>query len=286
MPSKRDWPKLTWRFPRLHRIYFGFGLDMDDVAATKNSTMVPYMFQDNALIDYETIKTNPENADFAIVGNQNTAQGSYVPKVMVSWKAWSPSAEVDVAHLETLRIGTSMLNRLDAFDKKTGNDIETILELTHETTDEQCYPLWNTVKLYEGHHVSDYDGLVPGLTGTQQPEGIAFDPNMVFDANQYYTNKEMLRKVTEKMRHHYINGDLAKDRRTFEKVVSSFSTRIPSLCKYQHPYTFCGEIFHLPQAGAINQFAKTGDVTAVEHVTIQGVIRFAEYNPDFNFSRA
>ncbi len=286
MATKSMWDKRTWAYPRLHRNYFGFGLDMDDTAATKNSTMVPYMMQDNAIIDYETIKTNPQNEDFAISGSVNVAQGSYIPKLMVSWKAWSPSPEVDVLQFQTLKIGTSMLNRLDAFDKKTGNDIETILELTHETTDEQAYPLWNTVKLYEGHHVMDYAGDIPGLTGTQQPEGIAWDSFMLHDANQYYTNKAMLKKVTGRVKHHRINGPLSSDRRTFEKTASSFSTSIPSLCKFAHPYTFCGEIFSCPQAGQLNQYAKTADVTAVEHLTVQGTIRFAEYNPDFNFSRA
>ncbi len=284
--DRRLWEPRTWKYPRIHRVSFGFGLDMDDTAATKNSTMAVYMMQDNALIDYEDIKTNPENADFSIVGNVQVAAGSYVPKLMVTWRAWSPSAEVDVCHMMTQKIGISMLNRLDAFDKKTGNDIETILELTHETTDEQTYPLWNTVKLYEGHQILDMPGDIPGLTANQQPEGIALDKDMFFDAMAYYTNKQMLGKVTDRYRHWYINGDLAKDRKTTEKIVASTSTRVPSLCKYANPYMFCGEIFTLPQAGSREQYAKTGDVTAVEHITVNGIIRFAEYNPDFNFSRA
>ncbi len=286
MASKAMWEKRTWQYPRPHDFQFGFGLDMDDTAVTKNSTIMPYLFQDNAQIDYETIKTNPENDDFGVFQGPNVAAGSFIPKLMVQWKAFSPSAEVDVLNFKTMTIGTAMLNRLDAFDKKTGNDVETILELTHETTDEQAGALYNTVKLYEGHHVQDFTAGVPFTTGTGQPEGVAFDMEMYFDALRYYTNKEMLRSVTGRMRNHYINGDLAKDRRTFEKVVTSYSNQMTSKCKFQHPYTYCGELFHCPTAGTINQLAKAADVTAVEHLTVIGRVAFNEYNPDFNYSRA
>ncbi len=92
--NRRDWPRQTWKYPLVHDFTFGFGLQADDTVATKNSTIVPYLMQDNAIVDYETIKTNPENADFAAVAKPNTAAGSYVPKVMVSWWARSPSTEV------------------------------------------------------------------------------------------------------------------------------------------------------------------------------------------------
>ncbi len=284
--SHRDWPRQVWQYPLHHDFPFTFGLDIDDLAATKNSTIVPYMFQDNAIVDYETIKVNPENEDFAVYTKGNTAAGSYIPKLMVSWKAWSSSLEIDVMNFKTMMIHTAMLDRLNAFDKKTGFDIETIIEMTHETTDEQAFPLYNTVKLYEGHHVQDQPAAHPGLTGTQQMEGVAFDMELYFDALHYYTNKEMLRNVTSRMRNHFINGDIAKDRRTFEKVVNSYTNQMQSLCKYQHPYTFCGELFTAPQAGSIWQYAKAGDVTAVEHLHVMGRVRFDEYNPDFNFARA
>ncbi len=284
--NRKFWPKATWQYPRIHDFVFGFGLDCDDTASTKNSTLVPYLMQDNAIVDYETIKTNPENDDFAVKINPNVAAGSYVPKCMVSWHAWSPSAEIDVMKFRYMNIHTAMLNRLDAFDKKTGNDIETILELTHEVTDEQVYPLWNTVKLYEGHHVQDYAVDVPGLTGTQQPEGVAFNMEMFFDAMHYYTNKEMLRAVTDRMMSFQVNGDIAKDRPIREKWVSHYQNVVPSLCKFVNPYMGCFGLFHCPQAGSYSQPAKTADVTAVEHLTVYGRVRFNEYNPDFNFSRA
>lgn len=282
----RDWPKQTWRYPFVHDVNWGFGLDIDDTSGVKRSTIVPFAFQDNAIVDYELIKVNPQNEDYAQAPKPNCAAGSYIPKVMVSWTAWSPSAEVDVLKFNTMDIHTAMLNRLQAFDKKTGTSTALILELQSETTDEQCFPLWANNKLYEGHQVQDYPAEVPGLTTTQQPEDVAWNMETYFDALHYYTNKEMLRTMTDKMKTHFINGPLSSDRRTFEKVARGFSTHMPSICKYMHPYTFFGKLFTAGTAGTRWQMANDGDVTAVEHLTVMGRTRFNEYNPDFNFARA
>ncbi len=178
-----------------------------------------------------------------------------------------------------------MLNRLDAFDKKTGNDIETILELTHETTDEQCYPLWNSAKLYESHSINDYHADVPGLTTTQQPEGVTFDLEMYFDALHYYTNKEMLRKMTSRMRNYRI-AEFARILPIQDRVKSNYSNVLPSMCRFQHPYTGCYGLFHVPQGGTNNQLFPAATTTDIEHLTILGRVRFNEFNPDFNFARA
>ncbi len=284
MPSHYDWPKVVWQNPLPHDFTFSFGLDMDDAAATKNSTIIPFVMQDNAIIDYETIKTNKENADFAVVAKPNCAAGSYVPKCSVSWVGFSPAAEVNIMKFKYMDIHTAMLNRLDAFDKKTGNDIETILELTHEVTDEQTIPLWNTVKIYEGHHVQDLPAEVPGLSTNQQPEGVAFDLEMYFDALHYYTNRQMLRTLTGRMLNYELSRPVVDNIRTDARVAKYFNTRMPKIASYMNPYAFYGGLFHCPQVGTQNQYMTT--TTAIEHLTILGRCRFNEYNPDFNFARA
>jgi len=286
MPSHFDWAKQVWDNPLPHDFVFGFGLDIDPASPLKAATIVPYCLQDNAIVDYETLKTNPQNADFAIMDKPNCAAGSYVGKIMVTWKAWAASSEIDLMNFNTLDIHTSMLNRLDAFDKKTGTDIEGLLELTHETTDEQCFPLWDGTKLYEGHLINDYAAEVPGLTTNQQPEGVAFNQEAFFDALHYYTNKEMLRKVTGRFKTWYINGSLPVAVPTRDKLVTSFGNKQQSLTKYMHPYSFVGELFSAPKASARNQMMLGTDVTAIEHLTVQGRVRFNEHNPDFNFARA
>ncbi len=282
--SKKDWPKLTWKYPYIHNFEFGFGLSVED--ANRTSTIIPYFFQDNALVDFETIKTNPENADFIISDKPNTHAGSYIPKVQVGWIAHIHAGDTEIARLafDTMQIGTSMLNRLDAFDKKTGNDIETIIELQHETTDEQCGALYNGTKLFEGEGVRDLSTDVPFLTTTGQLEGVAFDKEMFFDAMNYYTNKEMLKLVTNRLRSYYLTDLLVPNGRHEVRKTMTFNT--PSLCKFQHPYTYCGEMFNLPQVGSRYQFHLAAQTTGIEHLSVNGFVRFYEFNPDFNFARA
>ncbi len=283
MINRRNWPKATWQFPLIHNYEFGFGLSADD--ATKASTIVPYIFQDNAIVDYETIKTNPENADFAVMAKPNICAGSYVPKMMVNWQMYIPPADTELVHLKvnTMRIHTAFLNRLDAFDKKTGNDIETILELEHETTDEQCGPLWNGTKLFEAGGTYDYHADVPNLTGTQQPEGVAFDKELFFDAKHYYTNRQMLASVTDRMKDYTLSEPLVPHGRS---IVNQTHKGMPSVCKSGNPYQLCAELFHVPQSGSIDQYHIATQTTAIEHLRVKGRVRFFEYNPDFNFSRA
>ncbi len=282
--SKADWPRLAWKFPKIHNFNFGFGLSAEDT--NKASTIVPYMFQDNAMVDYENIKTNPDNADFAVVSYPNCTAGSYVPEITVGWKMFIPTADTEIISMvvNTMKLGSAFLNRLDAFDKKTGNDIETILELQHETTDEQVYPLWNGTKLFEGAGTYDYDAIVPGLTTDQQPEGVAFDKQLFFDAMHYYTNKEMLKSVTQKMKSYLVSEAIVPHGRSV--ITYSKTLQVPPACKFMNPYCFFGELFHVPQVGSLSQLMLASSTTAIEHLTVKGFCNFNEYNPDYNFARA
>ncbi len=285
--SKRLWERRVWNYPLIHNYEFGFGLSAE--ATTKASTMVPYLYQNNALVDYETIKTNPQNADFAVVAYGDTLAGSYVPNINVQWVMFIPPSDTEITHLrvDTLPVHTSMLNRLDAFDKKTNNDIETILELNHDTGDEITKVLFNGTKLFESGGTFDYapaGGFADiGLGTDGQPEGIAFDKEMFFDAQHYYTNKEMLRTVAGRMRGYTLSEPIVPHGKS---IVTGGMRNVPSLCKFQHPYTFCGEIFSVPQVGSRSQYHLAGETTAIEHCQVKGFVRFNEYNPDFNFARA
>ncbi len=281
--GKHLWERRVFEFPLIHEFDFGFGLSLED--ETKNSTIVPYQFQDNALVDYELIKTNPENADFATVAYPNVMAGSYVPWCLVNWMMFLTPTDVEVsmAKVNTMKIHTSMLNRLDAFDKKTGNDVETIIELEHETTDEQTGPLWANVKLFESQGTYDYHANVPNLTGTQQPESVAFDKALYFQARQYYTNKEMLNKVTDRMKTWTLTEPIVPKGRS---IITSTSKTIDPVNKFAQPYSFTGELFHVPQVGQKDQYHQASQTTAIEHVTVVGSVFFPEVNPDFNFARA
>jgi len=288
--NRRDWPRLTWKFPRMHNYEFRFGLDADDATIYKHDTIVPYIYQNNAIVDYEDIKTNPQNADFGVVAYGDTCAGSYIPFIDVGWDAYIMPADTEMVHLrfDTMMLHTSMLNRLDAFDKKTNDDIETILELQHATDDEITFPLYQGAsgKLYEGSGAQDLTPLGGfadiGLTTDGQLESVAWDKEKFFDAMHYYTNKEMLKTVTDRLKTHIVSEPLVPHGRSIVSQRGRIPT--PSLCKFQHPYTFCGQLFSIPQVGSRSQYHFAA--TAVEHLTVKGWVRFNEFNPDFNFARA
>ncbi len=285
--SKKDWPRLTWKFPRIHNYDFGFGLSAE--STNQASTIAPYMWHNNSIIDYETIKTNPENADFAVVAYGDCCAGSYVPSVTVNWVAVIPPSDTEISHIrfDTMNIDIAMLNRLDAFDKKTNDDIETLLELAHDTGDEMTKVLWNGTKLFESggtFDIAPVDGFADiGLSTDGQPEGVAFEKEKFFDAMHYYTNKEMLKSVTGGMRTHILSEPIVPHGRS---MVMSKGRRVASLCKFMNPYAWCGELFHVPQVGSRTQYHLAGETTAIEHVMVKGMVRFYEFNPDFNFARA
>ncbi len=283
--DRRDWPRLTWRFPLIHNFEFGFGLSADE--QTKNSTIVPYIFSDNQMVDLNSIKTNPQHSGFAVADYANVSQESYIPNVRVNWVMYIPHSDTEIVHVmvNTMHIQTAMLNRLDAKDKKTGDDIETILELQHETTDEQVYPLFVAgTDLYEGGGTYDYHARQPGLDTDQRPESVAFDKEKFFDAMHYYTNKSMLKQVTGGMRNYTLTHPTIPHGKT---IFTGGLNQMPSMCKSANPYMSCMELFHVPLSGTRSQYHIASETTAaVEHVRVKGFCRFNEYNPDFDMGRA
>ncbi len=276
-----------WFYPRIHNFEFGFGLSAD--AATKASTIQPWVMMNDTVENYELIKTNPMNDDFSVVAFPDVGAGSIIPRIMVDYSMYIPSSDTQLVHLmcNTMRIHTSMLERLTAFDHKTQEDVEAILELEREINDAMCYPIYNGTKLFEAGGTFDTtykDGFADvGLTTDLQPEGVAFNKETFFDARQYYTNKEMLNLVTDKMKSYVISEPLVKGQSVIH-VHYNYAT--PSLCKFANPYMFCGELFHVPQSGSIDQYHIASETSAIEHLRVKGRVRFKEYNTDFNFARA
>lgn len=271
-------------FPLRHNFDWGFGLSAD--ASTKASTIIPMVFQDNALVDYELVKTHPDNADFAVVGYPNVMRGSKISGLQIGYMMtiFPSDTEINMIKVNTMDIHTNMLSRLDAFDRKTGNDIETILELTHETGDEQAGALYNGTKLFEGEGVRDLDFTkVPFLTTDGQFEGVAFDKEMYFDALHYYSNQSMLKLVTEKMYSITLTDPLVNAKHAIFSRVQKLHHPI---CKSAEEYMYCGKLVHVPQVGSLTQYHLAGQTTAVEHVSCKGWVRFNEHNNDFNFARS
>ncbi len=99
----------------------------------------------------------------------------------------------------------------------------------------------------------------------------------------YYTNKQMLKQIAGRMRNHTVSEPIVPHGKS---IITGGMNSVSSLAKSANPYTFCGELFSVPQANSRSQYHLGAEVTAVEHLTVKGFVRFNEYSPDFNFSRA
>ena len=170
---------------------------------------------------------------------------------------------------------SSFLDGLEAHDSKTGVQIEDILELQHDTINQDTYPLFANVKLTADNQplasVLDTEAFGEyGLTTNAVLESVAFDKDLFYDAVSYYSNKEMLRATTGGLRKVTISRD-----RPFHYYSKNFTQ--PRV-KRGHPYTYCGMLFHLPQAGDNEQLFDTGDVTAIDHLKITLNCRFDDWN--------
>jgi len=257
-------------FPLQHDYEFAFTLHAED--ETKNSTIVPIIIHDEAAGSLGGIQVNPKHPSFEISAEVSCYPESIIPKISLSYRCALTKGAIETDAIRSLSLNvmpihTAFLSRLDAEDHTTSTDCESILELTHETTDHQCYPLWSGVDL---SNPSLLPTKVPGLTTDQKIESVAFDKELFFDAMQYYTNKNMLKTMIGRMKSVLLKRD-------YPYSYASNNYNYP-IVKYMNEYSFCGILFHLPQVGQLDQFGLAADTTNIGHVNISGKIRFPEWN--------
>jgi len=262
---------LGQEFPLYHDFEYHFALQAE--GTTKDSTIVPVICQDQLAQTLATTFVNPKHSSFEISNNPNCSPESIIPYMSISIRASLTKLAIETDLVRSLSfnymmITTAYLSRLDAIDSKTGNDTETILELTHETDEEQVFPLWSGVDIGTNNLPANQEGI-----GGTPLESVAFDKELFFDALHYYDNRSMLRTMAPSMRSVTVKRD-------YPYVTSGTRNNKP-ICKFMNPYSFCGILFHLPQVGSIDQFGIAADTTAIDHVQFTMKVRFPEWNKGF-----
>ncbi len=263
--------------PLTHDLEGQFSLTAEN--ETKNSVIIPLVFQDKSACVAATTFVNPKHASYEHAAYSNVLADSQVPQLQISFKCALSKLAIETDAIRSLSlnymfINTAFLNRLDAADDASGDDIEGILNLTHETTDEQVYPVASTVDLLGGYTVPASHPANPAAVIESQ----AFDKEKFFDAMQYYTNKQMLRTVAPSLKTILLKRD-------YPYTMSGTRSMKP-IAKYANPYQFCGILFHLPQVGQIDQYGLAADTTDIAHVDIKFKIRFNEWNKEFYQEKA
>lgn len=271
-------------YPKPHDIHYNFQLSADDTDFNNQATFIPVLYNDDAMTA-STYYANPQHASFA----EGTQSGCYPES-----KVFNVSARISMQLMEdawmtdllrqlevvVIPVSTAFLEDLTPKDDLTGETIESILELQHETTDRQVYPIYNGTKL--GGNVLELGSNQLGLTTNTNIEGIDFDLQKLYDSMSYYTIKGKVKSV--------IGGVMRKtlampDKKTKPGANINLKIRLPKGAKAMNPYTFFGFIIYIPKLG-LEQVGEPTRTSDTDHVQVDVRIRFNEWNDSFNFERA
>jgi hypothetical protein len=265
-------------YPNVHVLEHKFNLTGDSASAATQATIYPVIMQDEGQGDPNSKYTNPESASFAESNEPNCYPDSRVNYARCNIelglrKHTYDTDKVEVMKVMVVPIYTSFLEDLTATNDVTSEEVEDILELQHETTDRQTYPLWNGSKL--NGDITTLGTDVPGLTTNQGIEGVTFDVNKLYDALQFYKNGGKLRGCIGKIR--TLNVSKRRNIR--------LSYKIRRKTKRMNPYTFFGVLILVPDEASVNQMTVAGELSAGSHITVRAVTRYNEWNENFNFMR-
>ncbi len=271
--------KQKW-YPRSHDSIIAFKLSAQ--VTDKDTTMCPIAYYDEGLGAPASFNANPEHASFGTTNDLGCFPESRVDKIACELFISLTKAAVETDKVVALRVGympimTAFLEDLTAADELSSNTVETTLELQHETTDRQTYPLYNGTKLTEKYATSGtYGAPQQGLTTTQVIEGIDFIPNFYYDALQYETHGGKVQACS---------GGLKWLTLTKLKPMARIKIHIRTKTKRMNPYTFMGCIISCLYADSAQQIPPKSDLTAVDHVNVNFVTRYNEWNQGFDMDR-
>ncbi len=265
-----------------HTYNLEFNLSME--GSTKDSTIIPLFRSTEACVGAEAIEANPRHASFGKDNGSACFPGSIIPKFKLDMRMWltKVSKVTDLVRhlsLEWYPIYISFLDTLIAEDEKTGESIEDLLELQHDVTNKDTYPLYSAVNAVASNLPLSTKGYAEafgdlGLDTSSLIEYVAFNEATLRNARMYYTNKGMLKKVlgprhivhlTQERNYHYFSNNF-----TYPTV------------KRMNPYTFCGILFNVPQVGQGKQYSLASETTAIDHVAVSMDCAFDEWNPEFD----
>ncbi len=151
------------KFDAKHELFGHFAIPVEPTTVN-TATIIPMIMNDDAQGDPMSFNANPEHASWAEQNMPNCYPDSEVRRLKLTVELWLDSSTgSDLARwsLDYGLISCAFPEDLDALDEKSGLTVKEILELQKETTDRQCFPLWNAVDMFEGSLLATE---VPGLT--------------------------------------------------------------------------------------------------------------------------
>lgn len=166
----------------------------------------------------------------------------------------------------------------DAKDELTTNTIGDLLELTSESTDRQTYPIYDGTDLTAKYGTSQTLGTDSmGLTTDTKLENVAFNVENYYDALNYYTTSDKLKRQQSGLR--WITLTENNPQRLIRFTMKSSVKAI-------NPYAFLGHMIHVPKVGTKYQTHQAGDLSAIDHLIVDYRCRYLEWNDNFQHQRA
>ncbi len=154
-------------FPNVHDLLCSYTMSMEN--GNNRTVQYPIIMQDEALIARD-LETNPRNASFVESNAPNCYPETEIDfikgqAIFTLTKGFFETDKLHVLRFATMDIHTAFLEDLTPIDELSTLEIKDILHLDNESTDKQCYPLWNGTKVPEKYTGSaTLDALQPGLT--------------------------------------------------------------------------------------------------------------------------
>ncbi len=275
-------------FPLRHRMVYRTLLE--EINATQNSTILPFVKNYKTVIDATTTDVNPHHANFVTDGGAVCQPMSIIDKLTMSltFNMTEIARETDL--LGAIKflwrpIFFSFGEKLDAADDKTTTTVAALLALTKDATEEDITPAYGTkldvVAAVTGNfpastvNLAEVFGLM-NLTTNTAPEGVGWDETLFQQALKYYTNKGALKACVGRTRH----GMVTNNRPTQSFYISKF---VPRPIRRIVPYTFFGILIHLPLMGDPAQLVQAPvPVGSGGHLGINCIVNYHEWHSDFN----
>ncbi len=278
------------KFDSRHEIFGSFKMDITSVSAADISTIIPIVMNDDAQGDPMDYMANPEHASWSENAKVNCFPDSEIRNLHVTLDIIGQDGLANIVQgivVDYALIQNAFPEKMDAIDEKSGLSVKEILELQKETTDRQCYPLWNGTDM---QNANTMDAAIPGFTASQTMEGITFSKEVFKDHLRYSKLKELLRTfLPVGFRTKYCKASF--DNGFHKRIKFDF---VPSGAKFINPYTFLGLLVSLPQEAASTAVHDSSNHQPFVSGTVSsgtlGVlflyhITFDQRNPEFHMAK-
>ncbi len=270
--------KTQW-YPRPHSSQVAWSHGVDS-ALVNQATILPIVMYDEAQGAPDAYEANPRNAAFVTSGSATCFPNSTINNVIVELTYNLTKGAIETDKVVAIKcyympIFTAFRESLQAIDELSQLETQDVLELTSETTDRQCYPLWNTVDMKEPFaNAHDLPADIPGLTGGASMEAVVFDPDSYHNMGHYMTNAGKLKSM---------NGGLSSFTLTQNRPFRKLRFRMRSKTKRMNEYAFFGIMSYVPTVDSHYQFGNAGDTTDINHINVNAIYRYNEWNQAFDF---